>query len=721
MNKSANNFTFGSNSSASIMHASLNLGNSHGVNSLRHSVNVPPSHQSSANSPNSSSNNVNTSSTKQSSNGSSQHQSNGTFVKNSNVTLKTRRSGSISSLLPLKENQATSNFSSSFNSNSSNITQGRSNNGITGGMSKLKLNPIPQPKRRKSNSLSIIDYCNIMNMNTNFQMIANFYDDTEASMSRLSMKTTRNANIEKQASLSEQMAALFGSSMCTCCLCKLKILNIPKKSPSLSLPTQLTTGAQNQVALPTSPAQVQQVQQYNFEILPNKHNSDHSIIKYTYSTPFSQLSPLKLFNLMNTDCSIIFNNNETPSQPAHPVNGSQTSSASENAVASVNGNVETSNNGSTSTALPMQFSNNTPPIYDSRYLYLIDCRLNRKQFDKSRIHTAIHYSDLLDDVIYVSPPVDHYTLIVLYDKDGTFLTSTSPVTNDSSFFVNSEASFSSTDAKKPDESIKSSDDLIARIKAKLGCNPLKTFYILSGGYDQFQTSFPYMCSNTDVRSTVDRHKYLTIYPNCVIENQMFIGSGIQAKNWKIIRDLKITHIINCSIEHECVFKDDIKYLHVKLEDTYEENIYKVLEKTILFMQEAFVKYYDELQRYEESTHHHESTASSSRILGSAKSSSSSLTNGHHYNINLSGGQSSKPGANNGAKKPVQPRFLIHCNLGISRSSSILIAYLMAKYKICLYAAFNYVKDKRIQIAPNYSFLRQLKQFEETYGFIQLSK
>lgn len=197
-----------------------------------------------------------------------------------------------------------------------------------------------------------------------------------------------------------------------------------------------------------------------------------------------------------------------------------------------------------------------------------------------------------------------------------------------------------------------------------------------------------MCSSMSIRSTVDRHKYLTIYPNSVIENQVYIGSGVQAKNWKIIRDLQITHIINCSIEHECVFQDELSYLWVKLEDSYQEDIYKSLVKAYKFMENAFAKYYEECEKYEENK---------------ASRSRSSSSSGHSEN-----NESSM------MRAPQKPVFMIHCNLGISRSSSILIAYLIARYKVCLYQAFKYVKDKRLQIAPNYSFLRQLKHFEEDY-------
>lgn len=196
-------------------------------------------------------------------------------------------------------------------------------------------NPSTMLKRRKSNSLSIIDYCNIINLNTNYQMLATFYDDTEESMARLSMRTTNNKDISKQASLSEQVAALFGSSMCSCYLCNLKSNTTLNQSSSFSTssstePTLVTNNANlsasfssnefkssSATSATTSSAIGRKSQQHNFEIMPNKNNSDFSVMKYTYSTPFSQLSTLKLFNLMNTDCSINFNVEQTQSASKH--------------------------------------------------------------------------------------------------------------------------------------------------------------------------------------------------------------------------------------------------------------------------------------------------------------------------------------------------------------------------------------------------------------------
>ena len=73
---------------------------------------------------------------------------------------------------------------------------------------------------------------------------------------------------------------------------------------------------------------------------------------------------------------------------------------------------------------------NTPPIYEPRYLYIIDCRPNKKQYEKHRINTALHYTDLIDGTVYLSPVVDNFTLIVLYDQDGSFLQNYRSQSND---------------------------------------------------------------------------------------------------------------------------------------------------------------------------------------------------------------------------------------------------------------------------------------------------
>ena len=53
-------------------------------------------------------------------------------------------------------------------------------------------------------------------------------------------------------------------------------------------------------------------------------------------------------------------------------------------------------------------------------------------------------------------------------------------------------------------------------------------------------------------------------------------------------------------------------------------------------------------------------------------------------------------------------FLIHCYSGVSRSCSLVIGYLMHKYKWDYDTAYNYVKRKHVNCQPNSNFENQLR-------------
>lgn len=56
--------------------------------------------------------------------------------------------------------------------------------------------------------------------------------------------------------------------------------------------------------------------------------------------------------------------------------------------------------------------------------------------------------------------------------------------------------------------------------------------------------------------------------------------------------------------------------------------------------------------------------------------------------------------------------LVHCHAGISRSSTIIIMYLMVKYKITIEKAYEYVKSKRSIIRPNNGFYNELNRLDK---------
>ena len=57
-------------------------------------------------------------------------------------------------------------------------------------------------------------------------------------------------------------------------------------------------------------------------------------------------------------------------------------------------------------------------------------------------------------------------------------------------------------------------------------------------------------------------------------------------------------------------------------------------------------------------------------------------------------------------------ILVHCREGISRSSAIVIGYIMYKEKKSYIEAENFVRTKKSDINPNENFINQLKEFED---------
>ena len=63
------------------------------------------------------------------------------------------------------------------------------------------------------------------------------------------------------------------------------------------------------------------------------------------------------------------------------------------------------------------------------------------------------------------------------------------------------------------------------------------------------------------------------------------------------------------------------------------------------------------------------------------------------------------------EKKISP-ILVHCTMGISRSVSILIYYLMVKFNYTYTDSYNMIKNCRPVISPNLSFRMQLEYFDK---------
>lgn len=67
------------------------------------------------------------------------------------------------------------------------------------------------------------------------------------------------------------------------------------------------------------------------------------------------------------------------------------------------------------------------------------------------------------------------------------------------------------------------------------------------------------------------------------------------------------------------------------------------------------------------------------------------------------------------KIPQKGAVYIHCQAGVSRSPTFVIAYLMYRYGLSLKMAIHALKRKRSTIEPNENFMKQLEMFESMGG------
>lgn len=66
---------------------------------------------------------------------------------------------------------------------------------------------------------------------------------------------------------------------------------------------------------------------------------------------------------------------------------------------------------------------------------------------------------------------------------------------------------------------------------------------------------------------------------------------------------------------------------------------------------------------------------------------------------------------NELSKSPESKVFVHCHAGVSRSSAIVISYLMRKLKMRYEEAFSFVKERRACIYPNEAFVYQLRRYE----------
>ncbi|CAF0835985.1 unnamed protein product [Brachionus calyciflorus] len=133
-----------------------------------------------------------------------------------------------------------------------------------------------------------------------------------------------------------------------------------------------------------------------------------------------------------------------------------------------------------------------------------------------------------------------------------------------------------------------------------------------------------------------------------ILDYLYLGTEWNASNYDTLVNDRVTHILNVSSEVDNFFPDTFKYLNIRVLDVDETDLLKEFNRTYKFIQEA---------------------------------------------------------------KEQNTCCLVHCKMGVSRSASVVIAYLMKEQDLTFQSAFNFTKQKRACINPNDGFRVQLKTYE----------
>lgn len=133
-----------------------------------------------------------------------------------------------------------------------------------------------------------------------------------------------------------------------------------------------------------------------------------------------------------------------------------------------------------------------------------------------------------------------------------------------------------------------------------------------------------------------------------IVDHLYLGTEWNASNYDALTHDGVTHILNVSSEVDNFFLDTFKYLNVRVSDVDETDLLKEFDKTNKFIQEA-------------------------REQGTS--------------------------------------CLVHCKMGVSRSASVVLAYLMKENNWSYEYAYQFTKQKRACINPNDGFKQQLKTYE----------
>lgn len=192
----------------------------------------------------------------------------------------------------------------------------------------------------------------------------------------------------------------------------------------------------------------------------------------------------------------------------------------------------------------------------------------------------------------------------------------------------------------------------------------RVLYLFAAPFEEFVAKFPFLCGASAPETSLPSGKKITSvrvkrprYPSEIIEGCLYHGHKMDASRPEVMQNLKITHIVNATRTTPCFFEHEeekdspihgLKYLRLVLDDVDDDDLSEALERGPAFIQDAV----------------------------------------------RSGG-----------------KVLVHCQEGLSRSSAVVLAYLLCASERTLAEAMIFLGRCRPIVQPNEGYVDQLARFE----------
>jgi len=195
----------------------------------------------------------------------------------------------------------------------------------------------------------------------------------------------------------------------------------------------------------------------------------------------------------------------------------------------------------------------------------------------------------------------------------------------------------------------------ANLTRRSNTPPALSLGFLEGGFESFCSAFPFLCrSGTDEGEhkpdSISR-RFGPSWPSMVLEDLLYLGDYDCASDLDVLNTIKIRRIVNCTPSPNCFEgQDGFEYLQIPVNDFVSADIHVHFEAAVEFIERGLEQ---------------------------------------------------------------SQRTLVHCHAGVSRSASIVSAFLMKHKGWTLKDTLDYVVQKRACVSPNVGFIVQLSRYEES--------